>query len=193
MVVWHAFDYLPAKPETNLVPTQIDTNYKAESIKINPVNEEFYSKNEDEEVLESKSHYTAEKLEPIDDEDLLSEHRLFQSDEAVNKTYGQEFSNAKEFVAKGDFSRAIEEYKNLISETDENTIKAQCFEEIARIYAIQKRYGSALSAAQRAYNLSPSTTGEVLLARLYYKTGDVEKATKRINNILRREFLANDR
>ena len=54
--------------------------------------------------------------------------------------------------------------------------------------AIVKKYGSAMSYAQKAYNLSPSTNRELLLARLYYKTGDVDKATKRVNNILQRDF-----
>ena len=54
-------------------------------------------------------------------------------------------------------------------------------------------YGSALSAAQRAYNLAPSSHREVLLARLYYKTGDIDKATSRVNNVLRRDFSINDK
>ena len=40
----------------------------------------------------------------------------------------------------------------------------------------------------KAFNLSPNSHRELLLAKLYYKTGDTYKATQRINNILQREF-----
>ena len=65
---------------------------------------------------------------------------------------------------------------------------ARSYEEIATIYAIVKRYGTALSYAQKAYNMAPSSSREMLLARLYYKTGDIDKATRRINNVLQRDF-----
>ena len=55
-----------------------------------------------------------------------------------------------------------------------------------------KRYGTALSYAQKAYNTYPTSSREMLLARLYYKTGDLDKATKRMNNVLQRDF-ASDR
>ena len=59
---------------------------------------------------------------------------------------------------------------------------------MAIVYAISKRYGSAISAAQRAYNIAPTSNREMLLARLYYKTGDTERATAKANNVLRRDF-----
>jgi hypothetical protein len=63
---------------------------------------------------------------------------------------------------------------------------------MADVYGIVKRYGTALSYAQRAYNAAPTTSREMLIARLYYKTGEIDKATKRVNNILQRDF-SNDR
>ena len=38
--------------------------------------------------------------------------------------------------------------------------------------------------------MDPTTSREILLARIYYKTGDIVKATQRINNVLQRDFAA---
>ena len=80
------------------------------------------------------------------------------------------------------------EYLKVPSLTDDKSSIATSYEGIASIYAARHKYGSALSYATRAYNMSPSSSRELLLARLYYKTGDMEKATRRINNILHRDF-----
>jgi tetratricopeptide (TPR) repeat protein len=86
------------------------------------------------------------------------------------------------------YTKAIMEFKKAASMYDKNDQRATCYAEISDIYAISKRYGTALSYAQQAYNMSPSTNRELMLARLYYKTGDIDKATKRVNNILQRDF-----
>ena len=88
------------------------------------------------------------------------------------------------------YVKAIEEYQKISTVTNDTNTIAKSYEEIATIYAIAKRYGTALSYAQKAYNLSPSSSREMLLARLYYKTGDMDKATRRINNVLQRDFSA---
>lgn len=88
------------------------------------------------------------------------------------------------------YVKAIEEYQKISTITQDTDTIAKSYEEIAAIYAIVKRYGTALSYAQKAYNMSPSSSREMLLARLYYKTGDMDKATRRINNVLQRDFSA---
>ena len=88
------------------------------------------------------------------------------------------------------YVKAIEEYQKISTITQDTDAIAKSYEEIAAIYAIVKRYGTALSYAQKAYNMSPSSSREMLLARLYYKTGDMDKATRRINNVLQRDFSA---
>ena len=94
----------------------------------------------------------------------------------------QKYKKDKQYV------KALEEYQKIPTITNDTTTIARSYEEIATIYAIVKRYGTALSYAQKAYNMSPSSSREMLLARLYYKTGDIDKATKRINNVLQRDF-----
>lgn len=98
------------------------------------------------------------------------------------------FITAQKYRKDRQFVKALEEYQKIPSITNDTATVARSYEEIATIYAIVKRYGTALSFAQKAYNMSPSSSREMLLARLYYKTGDIDKATRRINNVLQRDF-----
>lgn len=98
------------------------------------------------------------------------------------------FIKAQKYRKDRQFVKALEEYQQIPTITNDTVTVAHSYEEIATIYAIVKRYGTALSYAQKAYNMSPSSSREMLLARLYYKTGDIDKATRRINNVLQRDF-----
>ncbi len=102
------------------------------------------------------------------------------------------FMNAQKLKEEKQYVKAIEEYKSILEQNSEPQVTSRCCEEIANIYGIMKRYGTALSYAQKAYNTYPTSSREMLLARLYYKTGDLDKATKRMNNVLQRDF-ASDR
>ena len=53
---------------------------------------------------------------------------------------------------------------------------------------MKKNYEKAIYCAQQAYQFEASPEREFLLTKLYYKSGDVDKATKRINMIMQREF-----
>lgn len=98
------------------------------------------------------------------------------------------FFAAQKYCEEKQYVKALEEYKQIAESESSVHVQARCYEEMANIYGIVKRYGTALSYAQRAYNMEPTTNREMLLSRLYYKTGDLDKATKRMNNVLKREF-----
>lgn len=98
------------------------------------------------------------------------------------------FLTAQKYRRDRQFVKALQEYQKIPAITNDTSMVARSYEEIATIYAIVKKYGTALSYAQKAYNMSPSSSREMLLARLYYKTGDIDKATRRINNVLQRDF-----
>lgn len=85
---------------------------------------------------------------------------------------------------------AAEVYVNMAESASSADEKADLYEAASTSYGMAKRYGTALAYAQKAYNMSPSTNREVLLARLYYKTGDYSKANDRMNNVMRRDFIA---
>ena len=97
---------------------------------------------------------------------------------------GNKYRNDKQYV------KALEEYQKVYNITQNKDLVASSYEGIATVYASNKRYGTALSFATKAYNMSPSSNREMLLARLFYKTGEVDKATQRVNNVLKREFSA---
>lgn len=184
MVVWKAFDYIPqTEVQKNIV---IEENIKEEASSINDTEEDVNENyNEDSTELsavnqnKNTSKIEIQKitpLEPIEEETLTSD------------SFENTLEKAKNYNENGQQALAVSEYQKASSATDDAELKAKCYEEIALIYAKSRRYGSALSAAQRAYNTSPSTAREVLLARLYYKTGDIDKASKRIDNVLKRDF-----
>lgn len=122
-----------------------------------------------------------EKIEPVEESsnNLSAEQQL-----ELRFLTAQKYKDEKQYV------KALEEYQSIAAAANSHT-QARCYEEIANVYGIVKRYGTALSYAQKAYNMEPTSQREMLLARLYYKTGDLDKATKRMNNVLHREFAEN--
>lgn len=95
---------------------------------------------------------------------------------------------ASEYRASKQYIKALDEFQKVVELTSDKNITASGYDGIASLYAINKRYGTALSYAIKAYNTYPTSNRELVLARLYFKTGDIDKATQRVNNILRREF-----
>jgi tetratricopeptide (TPR) repeat protein len=191
IVVWNAYKYLPsedtqAKNQENevVLPTDEDNSKSAEeetkvdedspeTVKVDLNNDKIDQP--DEAKQEAKA---LEPLEPIDGNDSAQE---VETPESV-------MQSAIQHKSEKQYTKAIMEFKKAASMYDKNEQRAACYAEISDIYAIAKRYGTALSYAQQAYNMSPSTNRELMLARLYYKTGDIDKATRRVNNILQRDF-----
>lgn len=196
MVVWHAFNYLPNKSSEQVLfeqPTASGiTENVQEEVRQNAEEEQEQGEasdyQEQDEIVKTETSKAEQELEPL--EPIVSDE---QNVEKGFSSIEKSLEMAKNYKESQSYVNAISEYQKVIGLTEESKVKAQCYEEISYIYASQKRYGSALSAAQKAYNTSPSTSREVLLARLYYKTGDIDKATNRLNNVLRRDFLPNDK
>lgn len=200
MVIWNAFNYLPSKEDNNMATNQ-EINLPAdEEQKENTQNDEKVQNDEDDERVEVKtdaqvkvfdSQKNIKELEPLEpvydntsDRNVPSNSDIQNNEDPLDTA----LNNARNYSKEHKYASSISEYQKAISLTNDNSVKAQCYENIAKIYGTTKRYGSALSAAQKAFNTEPSTSREVLLARLYYKTGDVDKATNRINNVLKRDF-----
>ncbi len=96
--------------------------------------------------------------------------------------------NGKKYKSEGDYSKALNEFQTTINNTDDSEILSSAYEGMAELYAIQKKYGTALTFANKAYNLSPSYTKELLIAKIYFKTGDTNKAINSVNEFLKRGF-----
>ena len=96
--------------------------------------------------------------------------------------------NAKDLKKDLNYSSALEELQKIPQLTKDNELNALSYEAIAEIYAAQKRYGTALTFANKANYLSPSPAREMLIARIYYKSGNSENAVSKMNSILNKGF-----
>lgn len=181
LVVMKAYQYLPEE--------NITQNFQEEISNEKIQYENFENKKDNqEEDLEEETSVTNNNTEERTIEDRRPIRELENLDNPKNQNIeNSALENADNFKQNGNYKEAVEQYKEVASEADAKT-KAYCFEQIATIHAIEKHYGTALSFAQKAYNTYPNTQREILLARLYYKTGNIEKATNRVNNILKRDF-----
>ena len=210
VIIIKAFEYIPVadddaiasrnnienlnKPAEENADEQADnseeqTEKKTLDIKLTP---DFVEKTDKktETVTDSKAVEPLEKISDLPSEAVSAN----TSEEAkpVELTPEEKaekaFLTAQKYRRDKQYVKALEEYQKIPSITNDTVTVARSYEEIATIYAIVKRYGTALSYAQKAYNMAPSSSREMLLARLYYKTGDIDKATRRINNVLQRDF-----
>ena len=142
-----------------------------------------------EEIAEHNEHPAEENLEPLENLPEEVSEANGESEQHVEEVTPESLMDKASALRRDrDYVKAIEMYKKAAELSGDSAIQAKCYEEMAMLYGMVKRYGTALAYAQKAYNLSPSTSRELLLARLYYKTGDIDKATRRVNNILQRDF-----
>lgn len=194
MVIANAYQYLPSEskdiPDIN---TEVNTTAQPDETTAeekytsdeNTANDETNYKEDPSDYNVARETYSSDRLTPL-------ENVSYDSDENISNTqdkgYDETFANAGTLKEQKQLVKAIDEYKKAYSLAETTKQKAECYEEIANIYALTKKYGTALSFAQKAYNLAPSTNREILLARLYFKTGSTDKASERINNVLRRDF-----
>lgn len=207
VVIIKAFEYIPVTDKDAVISRNNIENINKPA----PDSEETASENENTENIEKKTldiNLTPDfvekpKTEPLKEEkvveplenitDLPKDAAEANSEAKPVELTPEEkaekiFITAQKYRKDRQFVKALEEYQKIPTITNDTATVARSYEEIATIYAIVKRYGTALSFAQKAYNMSPSSSREMLLARLYYKTGDIDKATRRINNVLQRDF-----
>lgn len=205
MVIWHAYSYLPEKDLVNIgygqeikLPqdnepneeemTEVEEESNDENVNNNDEEVKFDSnrKNNEKAISEKSNVLKPEPLESISEDGSALENNA--NPVKTVSSLEQVLENAKNYQHEHKYTAAVSEYQKAISLTSDTEEKALCYENIAKIYATTKRYGTALSFAQKSFNTKPNTAREVLLARLYYKTGDLDKATNRINNVLTRDF-----
>lgn len=209
VLIIKAYTYLPDSSENSRIAAQnnieqTDSSFQSSDEDAAESQEENYNKQEENSKNLKVSLPAPDKITEIEDQSEATkvENELSSIETELPNTEEkqQELSpeeQAEQILIQGDkykkdkqYVKALEEYNKISSITKDTYYVAKSYEEIATIYAIVKRYGTALSFAQKAYNMSPTSSREMLLARLYYKTGDIDKATQRINNVLRRDFAA---
>lgn len=187
LVVMQAYTYLPDENENNPFPNEYEenidrnnkTNYTQNDERQNEITRKENS-NEDNQYSEEEKNRFKENLPNIDKSSVEN----IENTNSIEK----QLKFARELKSQASYREAMSIYKEVYETCDDIKIKGYSLEQIATIHAIEKRYGTALSYAQKAYNTYPNTQKEVLLARLYYKTGDEEKAKTRLEYILKRDF-----
>lgn len=97
-------------------------------------------------------------------------------------------SKANEYKWQKDYDNAIVQFESYLKLSQEQYQKLEAYDNLAILYAMKKNYEKAIYCAKQAYQIEASPEREFLLTKLYYKSGDVDKATKRINMIMQREF-----
>lgn len=201
IVIIKAFDYLPDSSQTPTVALNGNSEFNTPAQGGEAVSEEETETAEDErnekdklevELKNTDAAPEIEELESISSSEVSETSEKTTEQSQVKDEVSETFARAQSYKDGKNYPKALEEYSKISSLTQDAKVVAKSYEEIATIYAISKRYGSALSFAQKGYNLSPSTSREMLLARLYYKTGELDKATQRVNNVLRRDFSADN-
>ena len=173
--VAQAFNYLPENNGDRVPRSSV--NVPSDDINIKP----------DNDVYERRMTRRSEDIEDIDIDTppLVNNRKMPDRESSINDIDDMQKYNRTEST---DETSQVSEDRTLKQESREDI--AESYYEQAINYAKARRYGTALAYAQKSYNMNPTTEGEVLLARLYYKTGDYNKANDRMNNILKRDFSA---
>lgn len=210
-LVWNAFSYLPANNDmqksvslntSDEIDKEDDTNLDQEDFDQDEQTDETSYDNEVDDEVELEFQRKIERQRK-EEQEMLKESQqqvteTFDNNERPNAEFLQPnnfdnlYSQADSEVSANNLTEAVNLYKKACESASNNEDKAKCYEKIARIYAVTKRYGTALAYAQKAYLAQATHSRELLLAKLYYKTGDKEKANRKIESLLLKDFQLED-
>ena len=198
LLVWQAFSYLPQE-ENDINYQDINQTKKILSSKNN---EEISVQNVEDNVILESDDMLDDEIDlppteikqnlPQDNFEIIQESEIEEDNISKISNLGNNIEDlireTKGLVNEQKYIEVIGKLETLAVSTQDIKIKTKAYEEIAVLYAKMKRYGSALSYAQKTYNLEPTSEKEILLARLYYKVGDTNRAQARMLNVLKRDF-----
>lgn len=179
-----AYQYIPNDLNKKTQISEITTEMKSEDVSANEETPEEQDKTQNDNTQTSENSTNEDNVTENNTE--ISKDKI-EIDE-IEKTFDEKYKKAENLVKNQKYTEAIDIYREIITLSSENTDKATAYEKIALIYASQKQYDSAMKYIQKSYTLNPTANTEVFIARLYYKTGEIDKATQRINHILKQDF-----
>lgn len=198
LVVNNAYKYLPNKGDNSKLPLSVEdvnspreyrenSNENSDSQelqdRLRQLEEDLNSANMIKEELEEKlrnienSNEKFKEIEPV-----------LESEKSVSSDFFKVYFEAVDLLGSGDLSGAVTKFQNSLTAAENDKQSAKAYLGVARVYALQKRYGSAISNAQRAQNMNPSYESQVMLAKLHYVTGNVQKAEQLMKTLLEKEF-----
>lgn len=113
-----------------------------------------------------------EALKPINED--ISANNTINSNTPDNiisdkEKYNSLIAEAVNYTEQGNYENAINIYMELANKTQETIKKADFYDRITNVYIMQRRYGSALIYAQKAYRILPTSAREALLEKLQAK------------------------
>lgn len=114
-----------------------------------------------------------EALIPIEEgvSDLNSSKIQENTPPNIEDSARQSFEKAVSLKQNGEYDAALEVYRSILANDSNKKYSAQCYEDMANIFAIQKRFGSALVYAQKANKIEKTPSRERLIQTLLQKTG----------------------
>lgn len=189
LIIMPAYNYLPEE-SINISPSN---GFKSDMLNF----ENRSSGTSSQEKTENKTEtYNSTPVSNINSEETnrpnfeeIEELNYTDEIQVKTDTYTETLTIAEELKNKHQYKDSLIKFKEALNYTSNPDNISLCYEEIANINAIEKQYGIALYYAQKAYKIKPSQPLEILLAKLYYKTGDSESAQKHIDRIVKDEFI----
>lgn len=196
ILVRNAFSYLP-ETEEKFNNTEVNLIQKEKTVvKSAPIDEKEVDNDdeldsdpiiEEENIDIFSAQQQNEKFKEITELEIIDEKQLDEKN-SPEENFDDLLNKVEVLKEENKYLEAIGLLETILLKANDDSTKLKCFDEIAFLQAKLKHYGSALSYAQKAYNLEPISDREVLLARLYYKVGDTNRAQMRMMNVLKREF-----
>lgn len=192
MIISHAFKYLPENTESMRTPISVedinshregDEEQTAEELRerIKTLEEELEHSNRAKEDAENR----VSQMERVRTDEPFHEIPEQNHDESE---FAMVYGNAeKEFSAKS-YEKALVFYQNALQIAESDKQRADCYLGLSKVYAIQQRFGSAISNAQKAHNIKPSYESAVMLAKLNHRTGNPARATQSMKTLIERDF-----
>ena len=214
ILIIKAFDYLPDKnvyisenEKNQLIGSNLSQNIKADenSADNNSENKDKAAPAQKSGVLyknEALSEFTADEKpdDKIQFEEIDAPKSVIQEEtpaKAQNNLSGEltpdesalkSIISAKKYVSAGDNTNALAEYMKAIELTKDPDILAESYDGLAELYAKNKKFGTSLTFATKAYKAAPTAQREFQIAKLYYAAGKTEEAVTRLNNLLKRNI-----
>lgn len=147
---------------------------------------DFMPKEDDEVEIEdfpAPKGTNEEKIQTEENNDTKTSSNMSSEERALKCII-----NAQKYKANSDYSNALNEYQKVEDLTDNRELRAMSYEGIAELYAQNRKFGTALAFANKAQNISPTTAREMLIARIYYLSGNTDVAVTRLNSLLKQGF-----
>lgn len=178
VVISKAFDYVPKNEKSNTPNIENSTKTMTESEENTIVDE-----TSDDEKLENNNATSNTSNNSDSNVSNARQYRMSTAEKIETL-----FFLAEQDIENENYEKAKNSYSEIYGMTDRYSTLARVHEGLANVYAIESDYKAALENAIKSYDYQESASRKVLIARLYYQTGNIAKAKDIINQVLVSDF-----